>query len=98
MFVYLGSANGLKPDSVQKITALDLPHSVGVNSTFGYSLSGALDLDKNGYPDLLVGAYDSDSVSFVILLCLAEFIWLILTDTHYQCLCSVRLFCSEAVQ
>ena len=30
--------------------------------TFGYSLSGNLDLDRNAYPDLLVGAYESDAV------------------------------------
>lgn len=28
--------------------------------TFGYSLSGGLDLDSNEYPDLLIGAYGSD--------------------------------------
>lgn len=29
--------------------------------TLGYSLSGnKLDLDENGYPDLISGAYDSD--------------------------------------
>ena len=33
--------------------------------TFGYSLSGGLDLDQNEYPDLLVGAYD-DSRVFLI--------------------------------
>jgi len=30
--------------------------------TFGYSLSGGLDLDQNGYPDLMIGAYDVDAV------------------------------------
>lgn len=29
--------------------------------TFGYSLSGnGIDLDQNGYPDLISGAYESD--------------------------------------
>ncbi|CAB0044688.1 unnamed protein product [Trichogramma brassicae] len=31
--------------------------------TFGYSLSGGLDMDHNGYPDLLVGAYENDAVA-----------------------------------
>lgn len=30
--------------------------------TFGYSLSGGVDVDGNGHPDLLVGAYDADKV------------------------------------
>jgi len=33
-------------------------------STFGFSLSGGKDLDGNQYPDLLVGAYDSDMVAY----------------------------------
>ena len=33
--------------------------------SFGYSLSGGMDLDENGYPDLLIGAYESDAVVLV---------------------------------
>ena len=33
--------------------------------TFGYSLSGGLDLDGNQYPDLIVGAYKSDAVAYI---------------------------------
>ena len=36
---------------------------LGVNlKTFGWSLSGGMDLDGNKYPDLLVGAYESGHV------------------------------------
>ena len=33
-------------------------------STFGFSISGALDLDNNQYPDLLVGAYETNNAVF----------------------------------
>ncbi|XP_050311536.1 integrin alpha-PS1 [Anthonomus grandis grandis] len=53
VYVYLGSDEGLreKPSQVMSFPQL---------STFGYSLSGGLDMDNNGYPDLLVGAYESE--------------------------------------
>ncbi len=41
---------------VQVIRARDISDSV---RTFGFSLSGGMDLDRNEYPDLLVGAYES---------------------------------------
>lgn len=43
----------MKPDQVIKAESLPI-----VMKTFGYSLSGGIDLDANGYPDLLVGAYE----------------------------------------
>jgi hypothetical protein len=34
-------------------------------TTFGYSLSGGLDMDLNDYPDLMVGAYEDDRVFLI---------------------------------
>jgi integrin alpha 8 len=31
-------------------------------STFGFSVSGGIDLDNNLYPDMVVGAYNSERV------------------------------------
>ena len=65
IYIYLGSEWGLNSSPVQVIRASDLPLD-SINrapiKTFGYSLSGGIDLDENGYPDLLVGAYESDAI------------------------------------
>ncbi|XP_076263207.1 integrin alpha-PS1-like isoform X2 [Rhynchophorus ferrugineus] len=53
VYIYLGSSNGLTNEYSQILYKPTL-------TTFGYSLSGGLDMDKNGYPDLLVGAYESE--------------------------------------
>lgn len=42
VYIYLGSTNGLKPEAVQVITAEDLPQSLDIGRTFGYSLSGEI--------------------------------------------------------
>ncbi len=34
-------------------------------STFGFSLAGGMDIDGNEYPDIVVGAYDSDRVVYI---------------------------------
>lgn len=65
VYIYLGSASGLSSTAVQVIRATDLPSELPTRSpikTFGYSLSGGIDLDENGYPDLAVGAYESDAI------------------------------------
>nr|XP_023029368.1 integrin alpha-PS1 isoform X1 [Leptinotarsa decemlineata] len=55
VYIYLGSQNGLneEPSQVIRISTL---------KTFGYSLSGGMDMDNNGYPDLAVGAFESEKV------------------------------------
>ncbi|KAM5213001.1 integrin alpha-IIb isoform 1-T1 [Hipposideros larvatus] len=58
VLVFLGQREGLtsRPSQV-----LDSPFPTG--SGFGFSLRGATDIDDNGYPDLLVGAYGADKVA-----------------------------------
>lgn len=37
----------------------------GAMKTFGFSLSGGVDVDKNGYPDLVVGSVTRDVVTIL---------------------------------
>ncbi|NXT39360.1 ITA3 protein, partial [Pelecanoides urinatrix] len=54
VYIYHSSAEGLLDKPRQVISGSDLgPASM---ETFGYSLSGGLDVDGNSYPDLLVGS------------------------------------------
>ncbi|GAB1603113.1 integrin alpha-8-like isoform X3, partial [Argonauta hians] len=61
VYIFHGSKNGVNPEPSQVIDASDLKHGL---RTFGYSLSGGMDLDGNSYTDLLVGAYGSDKTAF----------------------------------
>ncbi|XP_074126192.1 integrin alpha-7 isoform X1 [Sminthopsis crassicaudata] len=51
VFIYHGSSLGVVPKPAQVLEG----EAVGIES-FGYSLSGGLDVDGNAYPDLLVGS------------------------------------------
>ncbi|CAH4026827.1 unnamed protein product [Pieris brassicae] len=63
VYIHMGDRKaGLKMKADQVIKAESLPI---VMKTFGYSLSGGTDLDANGYPDLLVGAYENSSVALI---------------------------------
>ncbi|XP_059763518.1 integrin alpha-IIb isoform X3 [Balaenoptera ricei] len=57
VLVFLGQSEGLNSHPSQ---VLDSPFPTG--SGFGFSLRGATDIDDNGYPDLLVGAYRANKV------------------------------------
>ena len=61
IYIYMGREKGLssnsKPDQI--ISGKDLPY---INmKTFGYSLSGGIDMDMNNHSDIVVGAYESDA-------------------------------------
>lgn len=59
VYVFYGSQNGPLKKHSQVIYAEDVK-GVAQLSTFGFSLSGGIDLDGNQYPDMVVGAYDSN--------------------------------------
>ncbi|XP_055983003.1 integrin alpha-3 [Sorex fumeus] len=54
VYIYHGSSRGLlkQPQQIIQAEQLGLPNL----ATFGYSLSGQMDVDDNFYPDLLVGS------------------------------------------
>ncbi|XP_037665873.1 integrin alpha-IIb isoform X2 [Choloepus didactylus] len=58
VLVFRGQSEGLSSLPSQ---VLDSPFPTG--SGFGFSLRGATDIDDNGYPDLLVGAYGVSKVA-----------------------------------
>ncbi|XP_046437434.1 integrin alpha-PS1-like isoform X2 [Daphnia pulex] len=63
VYIYLGSKHGIITEPSQILKAEDIP---GIPpTTFGYSLSGGLDMDLNDYPDLMVGAYEDDRVFLI---------------------------------
>uniref|UniRef100_A0A914C2S2 Integrin alpha-2 domain-containing protein n=1 Tax=Acrobeloides nanus TaxID=290746 RepID=A0A914C2S2_9BILA len=56
VYVYHGSADGVRKEYTQKIDAKELHPDL---KTFGFSLAGARDIDGNDYPDIAVGAMKS---------------------------------------
>ncbi|XP_074117208.1 integrin alpha-IIb isoform X7 [Sminthopsis crassicaudata] len=58
VFIFQGQDEGLSPRPSQ---VLDSPFHQG--SGFGFALRGATDIDANGYPDLLVGAFGANRVA-----------------------------------
>ncbi|XP_053564062.1 integrin alpha-7 isoform X2 [Bombina bombina] len=58
VYIYLGSQSGLVTKEAQILDGVSV-----AMKTFGYSLSGGLDIDGNTYPDLVVGSL-SDTIVF----------------------------------
>ncbi|KAF0294633.1 Integrin alpha-PS1 [Amphibalanus amphitrite] len=62
--IYLGGSKGLSTEPAQVIRSEDVA-GARAPITFGYSLGGGLDIDGNGYPDLLIGSFCNDTVSLI---------------------------------
>ncbi|CAG9770067.1 unnamed protein product [Ceutorhynchus assimilis] len=65
VYIYYGSSKGVLEKYGQVIYAEDMAtrSNFPVN-TFGFSVTGGLDMDGNDYPDMAVGAYLSNSAFF----------------------------------
>lgn len=65
IYIYHGSNKGVRVKYSQVIFAEDvLPGPRTSLSTFGFAITGGLDLDGNEYPDMAVGAYLSSKAFF----------------------------------
>ncbi|XP_030077680.1 integrin alpha-IIb isoform X2 [Microcaecilia unicolor] len=58
VYIYGGQSSGL---TVKATQVLESPFPA--HSAFGFSLKGTTDVDENGYPDLLVGAFEAGKVA-----------------------------------
>ncbi|KAM9850441.1 integrin alpha-4 [Aulostomus maculatus] len=58
IYIYNGMREGISPTPSQRITGTDLGRDLRM---FGQSLGSGIDIDDNGYQDVAVGAFLSDS-------------------------------------
>lgn len=62
VYIWVGSKKGISEEPSQVIEGKSV--GSGGFKTFGYSISGGLDMDDNSYPDILVGSLD-DSIALL---------------------------------
>lgn len=62
IYIYNGRKSGITSSFSQRITGSVLGRSL---SMFGQSISGGIDVDGNGYPDVAVGAFLSDAAMVI---------------------------------
>nr|XP_046188021.1 integrin alpha-IIb-like [Oncorhynchus gorbuscha] len=61
VFISMGTSDGLSPQYTQVIESPF--RSPGSPAQFGFTLRGATDIDLNGYPDLIVGAWGVNKIA-----------------------------------
>ncbi|XP_063778643.1 integrin alpha-9 [Pseudophryne corroboree] len=59
VYIYHGDADGIVPQYSMRLSGRKINPALRM---FGQSISGGVDMDKNGYSDLTIGAFMSDSV------------------------------------
>lgn len=62
VYIFRGGHSGLQSEPSQRIYAGQLPILIQPLRTFGHSLSAGVDMDLNGYPDMVVGAFGADKL------------------------------------
>ena len=90
VYVFNGGKSGLHVEPSQIITAGELMerHNISVKG-FGFGLSGTKDLDRNGYNDVVAGAYmTSQAIVFRYLLL---FLAPVPFNLIYFCLCAASV-------
>ncbi|XP_036408000.1 integrin alpha-IIb isoform X1 [Megalops cyprinoides] len=61
VFIFVGQSDGMAPQYTQ---VLPSPfHPLGSPAAFGFALRGGTDIDANGYPDLIVGAWGVSQIA-----------------------------------
>jgi len=65
VYIYHGTKTGVREKYSQVIRSEDVSVGGRPITTFGFSLSGGIDLDNNQYPDMIIGAYESDTAYFM---------------------------------
>ncbi|XP_061091253.1 integrin alpha-4-like isoform X2 [Conger conger] len=88
VYIYNGRRNGITQTYVQRITGALLGNPFKM---FGQSVSGGIDVDGNGYPDIAVGAFLSDSAVVLrtrAVVIVEAFVILPVSVNRSQLLCS----------
>ncbi|XP_061080570.1 integrin alpha-IIb [Conger conger] len=61
VFIFMGGPDGLSPQEAQVLRSPFKP--LAPPAAFGFALRGGTDIDANGYPDLIVGAWGASQVA-----------------------------------